>query len=537
MNITDPKLLTDLEIDDKILPNIDKTITSFGKSKLKEMFRTVKFNQSNLIERKAILQSLLNKSKKTKLIVRKLKKIRKLEDDINWFFDSNEDNIKELYFSYEFLNVKDMLSIKNFLKTFVPSIVIVVYLLIYSVLRYYGIKIDIINYFKSIYKSYQIFISMLLSSFISNENLISFLTNSLSTLYILYQFYTFYSSLETTIDHYKKCRGFRDSVSKMRELIDLTKFINKRDTFLSQEKSLIKRTINRIDKKFSNNDIKSLGYILLLKRNSKSLEKDFDILTGYIGTIDALISISKLVLINGYTFPSFDFLSTKPYIEAQDVWNPHFPLWEQVLNSCSLGGRKSNNCIITGPNTSGKSTFIRNVMVAVFLSQTIGVSPCRFIVFTPFACLFTYIDIPNIVRNKESLFEAEILKCSEFCQVLESLPSNLFAFTIMDELFTGTNPKEGVAGSYGVCEYLGGFSNSLMIVTTHFTELTHLGQNYPDSFSNKKFIVSKLSNGSFYKPFKIQDGVSDQNIAIDLLQQKGYSNQIISRARDKLSKL
>ena len=193
--------------------------------------------------------------------------------------------------------------------------------------------------------------------------------------------------------------------------------------------------------------------------------------------------------------------------------------------------------IITGPNTSGKSTYIRNVMLAIFLSQTLGVCYCDEIVFTPFYSLFTYINIPNIARNKESLFEAEIMRCMDYCKIIEELDENHYLFTVIDELFTGTNPKEGIAGSYAVCDYVGKFDTSLLILTTHFEELTGLASCYPNRFKNMKFSVIKKNDGGFHRPYVIEEGISRQNIAIELLHDKGYNEEIIGRALEKMDEL
>ena len=137
---------------------------------------------------------------------------------------------------------------------------------------------------------------------------------------------------------------------------------------------------------------------------------------------------------------------------------------------------------------------------------------------------------------KESLFEAEIKRCIEFCTSIESLKDNQFTFTIMDELFTGTNPEEGIAGSYSVCKYLGDYNNSLLIITTHFKQLTDLEKESPTKFKNKMFTVD-INNGMIHRSYKLHDGISNQNIAIELLKYKGYNNKIIQMALLKLQQL
>ena len=98
----------------------------------------------------------------------------------------------------------------------------------------------------------------------------------------------------------------------------------------------------------------------------------------------------------------------------------------------------------------------------------------------------------------------------------------MFTFAILDELFTGTNPKEGLAGSYGLCDYIGSFENSLNIITTHFTSLTELEQEQPTKFINYKFELTRDTNNNFIRSYKIAPGVSNQNIAIELLHKHGY---------------
>ena len=67
-------------------------------------------------------------------------------------------------------------------------------------------------------------------------------------------------------------------------------------------------------------------------------------------------------------------------------------------------------------------------------------------------------------------------------------------------------------------------------------QLTDLEKEYPDKFKNMKFYVIKSDNG-FIRPYTIENGKSEQHIAIELLHNKGYNNVIIERALDKLKEL
>ncbi len=530
MNKIDPKILQDLEIYNKIIPKIDNTITIYGKTKFRELFNIMYYGEIQLKRRKQLLSSILINNKQRSNIIKKLKDIHKQEAVLSWLFIDNPEVYEPFCFSINKFNTKNTIGAKNYLKIYGSCLIIIVYLLIFIILWYNNANISITDFFYGIYQSYQDMSSYILSLVTTNTDMISFLANISSSAYVIYQIYMLYSTTETSISHYKKFRGFKENFNNIRGFIDNVIDIYKNDIFLFNEKLLIEPYIKEIDIAFSKKNISSIGSSVLLKKQIASHEHKFNSILQYIGLIDSFISISRLTK-QGYVFPQFDFISDKPYINAIENWAPYLPP-NQITNNCDLGTVKgANTMIITGPNTSGKSTYLRNIMLSVLLAQTLGVTCCKNLRLTPFYQLFTYIDIPNIVRFKESLFEAEISRCIEYCNILDNLPKDKFIFTIMDEIFTGTNPKEGIGGSYAVCEYLGNFENNLMVITTHFDKLTKLGTKHPDKFKNMKFSVDELPDGTYSRSYKIMEGVSDQNIAINLLKQKGYNEKIINKMK------
>lgn len=542
MNYTNHKLLQDLELDNKIIPKIDHTITTYGKNKFRDLFNILYYGQNNLLRRKEIITSIIQNEKNKKQIVKELQIIKKREKYVAWLFDSKngkkDKEFKDLYFTKEFFNNEDLLSTSNYLKIYSPSIILIVYLFIYIFLRYYGININIQDYLYGIYESTKFAITGMLMLVSSNFNLISFLTNMLATLYILYQLYCSYNSFDSSVTHYCKCSDFNKNINGVMDVIYSINRIYKLDNFFVNEKQLISHHIKEINKVFNDSKINKLGYKLLLKKNCKDFELSFNSTLQYIGLIDSFINIASLVQNNGYIFPTFDFNKDQgPYIKADGLWSPYISSFEQITNPCYLGEDNPNIMILTGPNTSGKSTYMRNIMIAILLSQTIGITCAEDLVFTPFNSLFTYLDIPNVYRDKESLFEAEVMRCMEYCKMIEEMNSDQYAFTIIDEMFTGTNPKEGIASSYSVCEYLGNFKNSINIITTHFMELTELEKQHPNNYINMRFHVIKNEDGSFYRPYLLEFGSSEQHIAIELLKQKGYDNVIVARAIEKLNEL
>ena len=183
--------------------------------------------------------------------------------------------------------------------------------------------------------------------------------------------------------------------------------------------------------------------------------------------------------------------------------------------------------VITGPNAGGKSTFIKSITINVLLSQTLGITAASEFRVTPFSLINTYLNIPD-VKGKESLFEAEMHRAREHLLKLQNLASDKFSFLIMDEIFSSTNPEEGISGGYAICEMLGKYNNSISIITTHFTKLTKLEES--SNFSCYKIPINRDENGEIVYTYKLEPGVSDQFIALELLGKKGFDRDIVNRA-------
>ena len=107
--------------------------------------------------------------------------------------------------------------------------------------------------------------------------------------------------------------------------------------------------------------------------------------------------------------------------------------------------------LLSGPNGSGKSTYIKSVLENIILAQTIGFSFCQEMSLTPFHNFITHLNIPDC-QGKESLFQAEMNRCYQYLQELQSLnQEGKFSFNIIDEIFVSTNYKG--RNEWGLCYY------------------------------------------------------------------------------------
>jgi len=134
----------------------------------------------------------------------------------------------------------------------------------------------------------------------------------------------------------------------------------------------------------------------------------------------------------------------------------------------------NHNYIVTGPNASGKTTFLKTVAINVLVSQQYG---CGFFLagrlLKPYTYLHSYINIPD-TSERDSLFEAETRRCKEILTAIEDNPTEERHFCIFDELFSGTNPEEAAQSAISYLKYLCKKKEQVdFILTTHYLDVCH----------------------------------------------------------------
>lgn len=266
------------------------------------------------------------------------------------------------------------------------------------------------------------------------------------------------------------------------------------------------------------------GRVLAAHQLMKEVKDQFTPFVEFVGTIDSYVSIAKLYKKHEQTPVHYSFVdfieNDRPYIKATNFWNPFIDASKVVPSSIELGSyEKPNNIILTGPNTGGKSTVIKGLLLNILLAQSFGIAPSDHLQMTPFADINCYLNITDDISAGASLFKAEVLRAKRLIEGIRNLQPHEFSFTIMDEVFSGTSPKEGKKAAYEFAQQLGNFPNSMCSIATHFSNLTGLEKH--STYKNYQVTVFKNSDGTWHRPFKLEEGASSQNIAMELLKEEG----------------
>lgn len=500
---------------DILFNEINHCKTVFGELSLNKMLRTFIYDYNTLINRQEIIKKVCIEPYKVSKIRKILDKINKYQNLVDEWLEYGLDY--SLFSSYPSLNVNYYLDAINKAKYSSIIITIIIYIVVYVYAIYTGRTISFYDYLCGIYKSYVDSCSWLLSFVLSSENILFYLSHMISVMYIVYSMINFYRLTIDCKSHYDKCEGFVDKFGLIKTIIDKCEQIASINIIDSTD------IINQIEKlKMIFKPQFLLGDYLMIQYNRDQYKNILSDVVGYVGSVDAYISISHL-LTKHYCLPFF-IKSELPTLHVSQMWNPLMSYEVNVKNDFSPINKALT--LITGPNKAGKSTYMRTIHTNIYLAQTIGVASCDEIIVSPYRYLFTYLNVPDLI-GRESLFEAELNRIYDYYTFVKSLKENEFSLAIIDELFTGTNPKEGAATSASFCKFLSQNNNSTNIVSTHFNH----NNISNDNINYCKFSAQYDNSDNKYKfNYLVTNGVSDQHIAIELLKEKGYDQNIVDNA-------
>ncbi len=264
---------------------------------------------------------------------------------------------------------------------------------------------------------------------------------------------------------------------------------------------------------------------------SKILENSEKIHTfsNFIANLDVLSSLSKLACLPGYIAPEItdDFQIiikdgrhpiVEKYIEGQFTSN-------DTLLDCD----ENHLLIITGPNMSGKSTYIRQNALIVIMAQMGSFVPASFASIGIVDKIFTRIGAHDEIMKGQSTFMVEM---SETADILNNFSER--SLIILDEIGRGTSTYDGLSLAWAIAEYLAK-RKVRVFFATHFHELTILQQDFP-GIKNYNVEVKEWQNEIIFL-HKIIPGGTDESYGIYVAKIAGIPQEIIKHSAKILEKL
>ncbi|NXD17225.1 MSH4 protein, partial [Nothocercus nigrocapillus] len=194
-------------------------------------------------------------------------------------------------------------------------------------------------------------------------------------------------------------------------------------------------------------------------------------LSDIVSMLDMLLSFAHACTLSDYVRPEFtDTLAIKqgwhPILEKIAVEKP-------VSNNTYLT-EGSSFIIITGPNMSGKSTYLKQIALCQIMAQIGSYVPAEYCSFRIAEQIFTRIGMDDDIETNASTFMKEM---KEITYIIQN--ANDKSLIIIDELGRGTSTEEGIGICYAACEYLLSLK-AFTLFATHFLELCHIDALYPN---------------------------------------------------------
>lgn len=222
-----------------------------------------------------------------------------------------------------------------------------------------------------------------------------------------------------------------------------------------------------------------------------------------------------------------------PELEAGDGEGASFelkgvihPLIENAVpNSLVIEKGDKKDILITGSNASGKSTFLKSVAINAILSQCIATSLSESY-RAPMYRIFSSMSLRDDLAAGGSYYMVEIKSLKRIIDAAQSEGAPVICF--VDEVLRGTNTVERIAASSAILENLS-HMNALTFAATHDIELTRLLEA---DYTNYHFREEMTDSGVEFS-YKILEGPATTRNAIALLDNLGYDNQIIQKARKR----
>lgn len=234
------------------------------------------------------------------------------------------------------------------------------------------------------------------------------------------------------------------------------------------------------------------------------------------GEIDMAIStLSFRGSLDEYCRP--EFIDTH-LIEFKELYHPLID--EPITNSDSI----IRNSIVTGPNASGKSTFIKALAINSILAQTINTCmACEYKI--KHSLIMTSMAVRDDILEGDSYFITEIKSLKRVLDKINEVPCTCF----IDEILRGTNTIERIAASSSILKYLSD-KDCLCMVASHDIELTKIMEKICDNYH----FSEKVDSDGVSFDFKLKHGYATTKNAIRLLEYMDYDNSIVKDANESV---
>jgi DNA mismatch repair protein MutS len=254
---------------------------------------------------------------------------------------------------------------------------------------------------------------------------------------------------------------------------------------------------------------------------------------GALADVDAFSSLAEVAVRHSYVRPTLTTGSTI------DIKGGRHPVVERTLpegsfvpNDSFLSNDDAQLIVLTGPNMSGKSTYLRQVALIVLLAQIGSFVPAASATIGLVDRIFTRIGAREDLPAGQSTFMVEMVETANILN--NATPHSLI---ILDEIGRGTSTYDGLSIARAVAEYIHSYPKlgAKTLFATHYHELIELANFLPRVKNFNVAVAEERGEVTFL--YKIVPGGVDQSYGIHVAKLAGLPKSVVHRAREVLEEL
>jgi DNA mismatch repair protein MutS len=240
---------------------------------------------------------------------------------------------------------------------------------------------------------------------------------------------------------------------------------------------------------------------------------------GALAALDALASLAAVAAAEGYTEPEIG-------AERLAIENGRHPVVERVEddfvpNDTDLPA--GTVTVITGPNMSGKSTYMRQVAQICLLAHVGSFVPADAAEIPVLDRVFTRVGASDDIAGGQSTFMREM---SELTTILHAATED--SLVLLDEVGRGTSTADGLAIARATTEFLHDEVGARCLFATHYHRLTELADSF-GNVRNRHFDAERRGEGVTFR-HELEGGASSSSYGVEVARMAGVPEPVVARA-------
>ncbi len=245
-------------------------------------------------------------------------------------------------------------------------------------------------------------------------------------------------------------------------------------------------------------------------------------LAGTLAALDALVSLAEVAANYGYRRPEIG-----PPGSGIEIEGGRHPVVERtqarfVPNDASLH-RQERVAVVTGPNMSGKSTYMRQVALIAILAQMGSFVPASAARIGVVDRVFTRVGASDDIAGGQSTFMVEM---RELATILRGATED--SLILLDEVGRGTSTADGLAIARAITEHVHDELGAMTLFATHHHELTELADRLERAF-NLHFSATRTDDGVTFQ-HDVSRGAATASYGIEVARAAGVPERVVSRS-------